>query len=285
MGNNIANVAQQQKTLAIETQNGTKQIQLFDEATGDMKSTYQILEQISKYWDEMNNSQKQAIGIALAGKNQFEVFASVEEGFADAQKAVALATDSENSALQENEKFLESISAKTNLAKSGFQELVLGDGGLTDFVKILLDATNALLKLANSGFGKTLINLALFYTAIVLATKGVALFNAKIGKDAIVSLTMFVVKMSLATSATEAFNIAMESLNVNPIVLGITAVIAVGVGLYKLTQKLKTGIKDAGDALNESLGDLETSTEKIDELKEKIQKLINKNLKSQMKKN
>jgi TP901 family phage tail tape measure protein len=67
VGNNIANVAQQQRTLAIETQNGTKQIQLFDETTGDMKNTYQVLEQIAQEWDNMSNSQRQAIGIALAG--------------------------------------------------------------------------------------------------------------------------------------------------------------------------------------------------------------------------
>lgn len=279
IGNNIANLAQQQKTLALETQEGTKQIQLFDEATGDMRSTYAILEEISKHWDEMNNAQKQAIGITLSGKNQFEVFASVEERFADAQKAVTLATESENSALDENAKFMESISAKTSLLKSQTSELVLGDGGLTDFVKILLDATNALLKFANSGVGKTLINLALLYTAIILVSKGLTLFNAKMGKDAIISLTMFIMKMSLATSATEAFNFAMESLNVNPIVLGITAVIAVGVGLYKLTQKLKTGIKDAGDALNESLSDLDSSKQKIDELKKSIAEINQEKLK------
>lgn len=111
VGNNIANVAQEQRTLAIETQNGTKQIELYDEATGDMKNTYQILEEISQEWDNMNNAQKQAIGIALAGKNQFEVFASVESNFADAQKAVTLATNSENSALNENSKYMESVGA------------------------------------------------------------------------------------------------------------------------------------------------------------------------------
>lgn len=67
IGNNIGNLAQQQKTLAIETQNGTQQIQLFDEATGDMRSTYDILGDIAKQWNNMNNAQKQAIGIALAG--------------------------------------------------------------------------------------------------------------------------------------------------------------------------------------------------------------------------
>ena len=111
VGNNIASLAQQQRTLAVETQNGTKQIQLYDEATGDMKNTYQVLEQIAQEWDNMSNAQKQAIGISLSGKNQFEVFSSVVSGFADAQKAVTLATDSENSALNENSKYMESISA------------------------------------------------------------------------------------------------------------------------------------------------------------------------------
>jgi hypothetical protein len=36
---------------------------------------------------------------------------AVESNFADAQKAVTLATDSENSALNENSKYMESISA------------------------------------------------------------------------------------------------------------------------------------------------------------------------------
>jgi hypothetical protein len=111
IGNTIASTAQEQKTLAIETQNGTRQIQLFDEATGDMRSTYDILGDIATYWDDMTNAQRQAIGITLANKTQFEVFTSVVSNFADAQKAVEYATNSENSALNENSKYMESIGA------------------------------------------------------------------------------------------------------------------------------------------------------------------------------
>jgi uncharacterized coiled-coil protein SlyX len=179
IGNTIASTAQEQKTLAIETQNGTRQIQLFDEATGDMRSTYDILGDIATYWDDMTNAQRQAIGITLANKTQFEVFTSVVSNFADAQKAVEYATNSENSALNENARYMESVDAKTSLLKSNVSELVLGDGGLTSLIKTLLDVSNAFLSLANSGIGKAVINIGLFYTAILLLSKGFALLQAK----------------------------------------------------------------------------------------------------------
>ena len=71
------------------------------------------------------------------------------------------------------------ILKKANLTKSQLQELVLGEGGLTTFVKTLLDATNALLKFANSGIGKTIINMTLLYAGLTLLGKGFALLSAK----------------------------------------------------------------------------------------------------------
>lgn len=273
MGNNIANVAQQQKTLAIETQNGTKQIQLYDEATGDMKNTYQILEQIAGYWDEMNNAQKQAIGIALAGKNQFEVFASVEEGFADAQKAVTLATDSENSALNENSKYMESISAKTNLAKAQLQELVLGDGGLTDFVKGLLTVTTALLKFANSGVGKTIINVTLLYTGITLLSKGMSTLGATVIPNLLLGMLKLYECFNLSATATEGFNLALEALGLNPVVIGITAIITLLGGLYFAYKKAEEALDDQKEALTEVQNSYDSEKERLTEIKKKLEEV------------
>lgn len=280
MGNNIANVAQQQNTLAIETQNGTKQIQLYDEATGDMKNTYQILEQIAGYWDEMNNAQKQAIGIALAGKNQFEVFASVEEGFADAQKAVTLATDSENSALNENSKYMDSISARANLARAQLQELVLGDGGLTDLVKVLLTATTALLKFANSGVGKAIITT----TALVVAFNSLSklmktdLVTGIVGF--IANLATMIVNEGLATTAgygllavlTEIS--AMEKSTAIGLIIGAVALLTVGIG--KLTDKLITTREEAQESYNEAMNQLNDASGKIKQINQQLDELNNK---------
>ena len=82
-------------------------------------------------------------------KNQFEVFTSVLTNFADAQRAVTLAIESNGSATKENEAYMDSMSAKLNLMKAQFQELVLGDGGLESFGKGILDVGINVLTLIN----------------------------------------------------------------------------------------------------------------------------------------
>jgi uncharacterized phage infection (PIP) family protein YhgE len=67
IGNNIANLAQKQEEFTVQTQHGTESIELFNKETGEMKSTYDIISQLSSAWQDMSLSQKQALGISLAG--------------------------------------------------------------------------------------------------------------------------------------------------------------------------------------------------------------------------
>ena len=90
-------------------------------------------------------------------KNQFEVFTSVLTNFEGAQNAVTLAIQSSGSAEKENEAYMDSLSAKINLLKAQFEQLVLGEGGLQNLAKGLLDVGIAILKFANSDVGQTII--------------------------------------------------------------------------------------------------------------------------------
>lgn len=68
IGNNIANVAQSSDTLEISVQGVTKQIDLLDSTTGDMRSTFDIMQDIfTNGWEDMSNAEKQALAISLAG--------------------------------------------------------------------------------------------------------------------------------------------------------------------------------------------------------------------------
>ena len=68
IGNNIANLAQESDVLEITVGGITKQISLLDSQTGDMKNTFEILEDIyTSGWNEMSNTEKQALAISLAG--------------------------------------------------------------------------------------------------------------------------------------------------------------------------------------------------------------------------
>ena len=105
-------------------------------------------------------------------KNQFEVFTSVLTNFADAQRAVTLAIESNGSATKENEAYMDSMSAKLNLMKAQFQELVLGDGGLQNVAKWFLDVGIAILKFANSDVGQLIIQTTALISTIALLNKG-----------------------------------------------------------------------------------------------------------------
>ena len=76
IGNNIANVAQGADTLEISVQGVTKQIDLLDSTTGDMRSTFDIMQDIfTSGWNDMTNAEQQALAISLAGKL---IFASTD---------------------------------------------------------------------------------------------------------------------------------------------------------------------------------------------------------------
>ena len=167
IGINIAQVATEAGELSYEVGNTTKTISLLDEATGDMRSTFDVLSDIAKDWDNMTDAQQTAISNALAGKTRFDVFAAVMTRFDDAISATTTSMNSFGSAEIENAKYMESLSAKTALLKQQFQELVLGDGGLEKVGKIFLDLSINTLKLVNDLGGLKTIATALIGLAVV----------------------------------------------------------------------------------------------------------------------
>lgn len=167
IGINIAQVATEAGELSYEVGNTTKTISLLDEATGDMRSTFDVLSDIAKDWNNMTDAQQTAISNALAGKTRFDVFAAVMTRFDDAISATTTSMNSFGSAEAENAKYMESLSAKTALLKQQFQELVLGDGGLEKVGKIFLDLSINTLKLVNDLGGLKTIAIALIGLAVV----------------------------------------------------------------------------------------------------------------------
>lgn len=115
--------------------------------------------------------------------NQTQNLAAMLENFEGVQKAYDLAMESAGSATQENARYMESLGAKAHTLKLTFEDLVLGDGGIHDFIAVTLDAGTAILKgLQNPAVQATLKVVTL--TAVILelnkAIKGIKLWD--IGK-------------------------------------------------------------------------------------------------------
>lgn len=146
IGANILGFAENNRTLEY-TVNGVKEsISFFDDA-GAIKNTYQILSDIAQNWKNMSTEEQSALGLQLAGKNQFEVFSSVLLNFSQAQKAVETSSQSMGSAEKENEAVMESLATKVNDLKAAWQDFVthiIESGVVSD---VLESVTKALEKL------------------------------------------------------------------------------------------------------------------------------------------
>lgn len=166
IGNNFADAANEAGSIEYKVGGATKSLNLFDASGKNLKSTFQILSDLKGDWDNMSNAEQQALGIAYAGKTQFEVFAAVMDNFDTATKAAETALDSAGSAAQENEAYMESLDAKVNTLKATFEDFsnrVLN----SELVGGFIDAGTALLKFANSDAGVAMAKIVLLTTSII----------------------------------------------------------------------------------------------------------------------
>ena len=85
------------------------------------KSTYQILQEISQVWDRLSDVSQANLLELLGGKRNANVVSALLENFTIAEDALKTASDAAGSALEENEKQLESIEGKIAQFKAAFQ--------------------------------------------------------------------------------------------------------------------------------------------------------------------
>lgn len=259
IGANISALASSAGELKFQVNGATETISLIDEETGDMVNTFQALSEIHKYWDKMTASEKAALATTLAGKTQLDVFSSVLSNFNTAIEANTVAVESNGSAWEENNKRADSISAKLNLLKSQFQELVLGKGGLQEFAKILLDLSINTLKLVNDLGGLKTIITALIGLAVV--NKADAIVSLFKNLPLLITSTTTSMKGYLtAVYATITGNkeltaaLELEGIAVNGAKLAfgsLFAVLTAGIAIYsRLKQEQEQATQNAIDSAN-----------------------------------
>ena len=176
-GANIVKMAQNTKQLTYEVNGSTKAINLWNDAGTDIRSTYSIVNDIAKDWEHMSDVEKSALAIQLSGKNQMDVFLSTLTNFNSAQRAYTTALGASGSAMKENESYANSLQFKLTALRSEWERLVLGDGGISSFIKGVVDAGTAVLKFANSDLGQTIIMIGATTTAINTLIKTIKLLN------------------------------------------------------------------------------------------------------------
>jgi CTP-dependent riboflavin kinase len=103
------------------------------------KSTYAILDELSKKWKDLSDIQQATVTELIAGKRQGNIVSSLMTNFDTARDALEVSLNSSGSAMQEHEKWQQSLEAQINKLKAAWQGL--SQAFLkSDFLKGALDA-------------------------------------------------------------------------------------------------------------------------------------------------
>ena len=124
-------------------------ISLFtDETKQTYKSTYELLKEISEIYEDLTDRQQAKLLENLAGKNRGNQIAALLQAFQSGQveKAYQASTHSDGSAQKEQERWLNSIEAKTQQFKAQFQDF---SNSLvsSNFIKGIVDGGTQLLNI------------------------------------------------------------------------------------------------------------------------------------------
>ena len=258
---------------------------------GQLKSTFDILKDLSEKFPELDKNTQNYYASLIGGKTQVDVVNAVLLNFKSAIDATAKSEkDAFGSALKELGKAQEGLTFKLNNLKAQFHELVLGEGGLSSFVKLLIDAGTAVLKFANSDIGKLLIKIVLLNTTIGLVSKGFGKVIGNIPKatglmkffgDSIeaVGVGSFTAREGLWLMGDEAKNVvmALSPLAKGGLILGGLATISfLAYEIYKHFFSIEGQINRANKKAYESQQRLDTLKDKTKEYSDEYDKLIEK---------
>lgn len=126
-------------------------VNIFDDKNGDFRSTYEILKDISKVWTEISKTDQAELLEIMAGKQRGNQVSALIKAFQSGQveKAYAASLNAAGSAMQEQERWMNSLEAKVQQLEAAFQSLsstVLD----SDFLKVLAEGTTSVVNSLDS---------------------------------------------------------------------------------------------------------------------------------------
>lgn len=288
------------------------------DVNGDYRSTYDIIKDIASVWDNMSDMEQAALTTAVAGTRMQNVFASLVGSFKEASGAMDEMTDSTGALGKAYNTYLDSVEGRTGQLKATFQSLsetIFNSSALKSGIVFLNKLINWLDKLLKFGDGiiakaalvviawnawvlllpKLVAWLAKFASGTFLATVAQEGFLVALAKTEstgisgmllaipklIYAIIMYLNRTVDATGATLTFSAALKSVNLNPVVLAITAVIGALAALYAIGRANSTvglGEKLLNDAekLSDTVSQIEDINSELETTNSRIRELLQK---------
>lgn len=267
-----------------------------DKNTGELRSTFDVLQDLSKAWEGLTSVEKQELTETVAGKTQRALFTALMQNFSTAVGATEAALNSEGSALTENTKRMDSLQGKTQQLQSAWQDFARNtiDSGM---VKSILTLGTEILKFANTDMGRFILVIGTATTAIGLLKKaftaehllkfasgfnvltqavaaGTAAFNAQSVAGGVFSASMYAGAASVevftkALLASPLFGVAIGGLAIYGIIEAVNTLVPRMQDLETATTNSTKAYEEAKQKTSQVKGELDGINSQIDELEKK----------------
>lgn len=224
---------------------------------GSFRSTFDILNDLGKEWDNLSDKQQAYLAETVAGKHRANIFLALMENAEDLDKALATSQNSANSAIEENERYMDSIAGKVSQMQSAWQSLASTTIN-SEFVKGIVDMTTGLIKLTDAcgGLIPVIIGLATAFALLKLAPVANMIGNLTLGIMS--SIPIF----ASATGAVMAFNTAL-TFGVGGAI--VASIMAIGAGI-KYVSTMSERAEERVTELKNSISELGSEKETVQEL-------------------
>lgn len=264
---------------------------VIDAQTGELRSTFDILQDLSKAWENLTSVEKQELTETVAGKTQRALFTALMTNFSTAVGATEAALNSEGSALEENNKRMNSLQGRLKQLDSAWQSFSRNTIN-SEWVKNILNATTELIKFIDKIGGLPIV-LATATSALMLFKGGLILdksfkvFSSGLDlmKNGIITL---VTALPNAISGFRAFSAGIVSAGTaiqaavplfTVIALAITGVVAAINAFTKAQEEANAAAiedsKEATKIIENKTKQKETIEDEIKKLKEEKDAYIN----------
>lgn len=214
---------------------------------GELRSTFDILNDLAGVWDQLSSKQKQYFGEKVAGNRQVKTLNAIMQNWDVVADTIDKANNAQGAAIEGNEMYMESIAGKITQLKSAWQELATTTIN-GDFVKGFVELGTAVVKLATNMGG--LIPVASTLLGIFMMFRG-----AKITEGFAKLVPALAGVFSAIKTGTPALQAFMSLLGTTPGMIG--GILALAGALYGLIS---------------IIGKVTDTTKKLENAKESYQK-------------
>jgi len=212
---------------------------------GQIRSLFEILTDVNKIWKDLDKNEQAYYLNIQAGANQTASLAAILQNYDTALQAVTVSQESAGSAIKENERYMESLSAHVQQLKSAW-EAFSNSVIQSDFVKFFLSAGTSVLKAFNNDIGVTVTQFGLL-TGVL--TGGISLLG-QFGTNLTAAIPGLKGLAGGFTAISSAAPVAAA------VIAAVTVAVIKGVSAWK---EYHEEVYGASDALNKAVKESNTS--------------------------